>query len=242
MKAASIVATDTNRQQAECLLATTPDIREHVYSLRYHCYLRNGSIAPRVDPRFSDRFDDEPNSFSFLVRTPAREPVATVRISVVRPDLGWTDSPAAHVFGDHPSFQAIASGSFVEASRLCFLHQARRDAFVTLLGNMAALAEYYDVRTLVACPREEHAHIYQRMFGFELVAPPRQYFGVNFRTALLSIRLDQLRGYVRAYTPMVKAWAEALQRFQAPRCDFAVSTMPGAGSARQNASHCIAAA
>lgn len=213
--ASSVVAID--RAQAECLLATTPDLRDQVYRLRYYCYFRKGSIPQRPDQQFSDEFDAAPNSFSFLVQNRALEPLATVRISVVRPDLGWNDSPAAHVFADHPAFQAIATHSFVEASRLCFLRQARRDAFVTLLGNMAALADYHEVRTLVACPREEHAHIYQRMFGFRQVAPPRQYYGVNFRTALLSIELDELRSYVRAYPPMVKAWAQALERLQSPR-------------------------
>lgn len=41
--------------------------------------------------------------------------------------------------------------------------------------------------------------------------------GVNFRMALLSIGLDELRGYVRAYPPMVQAWAEALERLQSSR-------------------------
>jgi hypothetical protein len=77
------------------------------------------------------------------------------------------------------SFQAMAQESFVEASRLCFGRQARRDAFVGLVGHMAALADLYRVEWLVACPRVEHAEAYQRMFGFRPLAAPRQYFGVR---------------------------------------------------------------
>ena len=78
------------------------------------------------------------------------EALATVRISVLRPDLGWTDTPACHVFGDDPNFQSIAGTSYVEASRLCFAHTARRDAFYGLLGHMAATAERFAVEWLAA--------------------------------------------------------------------------------------------
>jgi hypothetical protein len=77
---------------------------------------------------------------------------------------------------------------------------------------MAALAELYDVQWLVACPRTEHAAIYQRMFGFQPLAAPRQYFGVSFETQLLGIRVSQLREYVCGERPMVTAWTEALVR------------------------------
>jgi hypothetical protein len=59
--------------------------------------------------------------------------MATVRISVVRPDLGRIYSPVQHVFADAPAFRGIAHMSFVEANRVCFRPQARRDAFVRLL-------------------------------------------------------------------------------------------------------------
>jgi hypothetical protein len=163
-----------------------------------------------VDQQFSDSFDEKPNSFSFLVRNAEQQPLSTVRITVVKPDRGWTDSPVAHVYGDHPAFQAIARDSFVEASRLCFGRQARRDAFVGLVGHMAALAEFYEVEWLVACPRVEHSQIYQRMFGFTPLAAPRQYFGVSFETQLLGIRVSELRNYVRDEKTMTSAWSMAL--------------------------------
>ena len=203
-----------NTETVQCVIATTEEQRRDVYKLRYSCYRRKGSIPERQDEQFSDSFDEMPNSFSFLVSS-QDEALATVRITVVKPDHGWTDSPVRHVYGDHSALQAIASESFVEASRLCFGRQARRDSFVRLVGHMAALAEFYGVEWLVACPRVEHSHVYQRMFGFRPLAAPRQYFGVSFETQLLGIRVSELREYVRDERPMVNAWSDALKHFAA---------------------------
>lgn len=199
----------------ECMIAKTPEAREQVYRLRYACYRRKGSIDASAEEQFRDSFDMMPNSFSFLVRNAAEEAMATVRISVVQHKLGWTDSPVCHVYGDHPAFEEIAKQSFVEASRLCFGPQARRDTFVRLVGNMAALAEFYDVEWLIACPRVEHAATYQKLFGFKPLAAPRQYFGVKFETQLLGIRRTEIEDYIRGMRPMENAWASARMRLAA---------------------------
>ena len=195
-----------------CLIANTPSLLQRVFQLRYLCYHRKGSINESPTEIFQDQFDDLCNSISVLAESTSGEAVATVRISVVKPTAGWRDSPAQQVFGDHPQLQAIAAESDVEASRLCFGPHARRDSFVTLLGHMAALAEYYEADWLVACPRVEHSEVYQRMFGFRPLAAARQYFGVNFQTQLLGIRRSELAEYVRAARPMKAAWANALER------------------------------
>jgi hypothetical protein len=195
-------------------LAATPESLEKVYRLRYQCYRRQNSIDPTPDEQFSDAFDTQPNSFNFLARNSAKEPFATVRISVVKPDLGWLDSPAKHVFGDHPAFHAIGRSTFVEASRLCFSQQARRGLFVQLLGNMAALAEFFGAEWLVACPRAEHSEIYQRLFGFQLLSTPRKYYGVKFETTLLAVQRSELAKYIKDQSPMRNAWTQALAQFQ----------------------------
>jgi hypothetical protein len=204
----------TPNRMFNCSIAQTPEDRDHVYRLRYECYRRSAAIAPRPDRRFSDAFDELPNHFSFLAGAGNPEPAATVRISVVRPDLGWTDSPAGHVYADHPRFQTIAATSFVEASRLCFGPLARRDAFVRLVAHMAAVGEFYEVAWMLACPRVEHAGIYERLFGFHPLAEPRRYFGVAFQTRLLGIRPADLRAFVASDRLMPQAWSEALQTIQ----------------------------
>lgn len=204
-----MTCTSTETAALRCSLARNSEDMDAVFRLRYLCYHRRGAIADRDDARFRDALDDCPNQFSFLVRDAAAEALATVRISVVRPDLGWHVSPAEKVFGDHPAFQAIAAGTFVEASRLCFAQTARRDAFYGLLGNMAALGQHFKVEWLTACPRVEHSEIYQRLYGFTPLAPPRRYFGVSFETELLGIRLDALRERASRNRWMRRAWDDA---------------------------------
>jgi hypothetical protein len=182
-----------------------------VYRLRYACYRRKGSIAESEEERFEDHYDSLPNSFSFLIQEADESPLATVRITVVQPGRGWTESPVTKVYGDHPAFRAIAGASYAEASRLCFHRQARRDTFIRLVGHMAALAEHHGVEWLVACPRVEHAKSYQRMFGFRPLAEPRKYFGVSFETQLLGIRLEEIREYVGSQEGMLAAWSNALR-------------------------------
>jgi hypothetical protein len=202
------------------VLARTTDSLDQVYRLRYRCYRRNQSIPERSDERFPDHFDALPNHFSFIANGEDADAMATVRLSVVHPDLpGWSDSPGAHVFGDHPAFGAIRS--YVEASRLCFGLQARRDVFIGLLGNMAALADFYQVEWLVACPRIEHVPVYEKLFGFEPLAAPRQYFGVSFETQLLGVRMEQLADNVKDRKIMRRAWLNALDYLRdALACDL----------------------
>lgn len=186
-------------------LAITPEDREAVYKIRYACYGRCGSIPSSDSEQFEDDFDAQLNHFSF--RMP--EWPTTVRISVSRPDMDWVDTPARRVFGDHPAFQKL--GSFVEANRLCFLERAHRDGFCDLLGHMAAMADRFETEWLVACPRVEHASMYQRMFAFEPQAPARQYFGVAFETQLLAIRRRDLRAHAARFRPMREAWEKAME-------------------------------
>jgi len=198
-----------NTNHFYCTEARSRQTRDDVYRIRYDCYRRDNSIDPNFYERFSDALDDSPNHFSYLLGS-TEEALATVRMSVVRPDLNWTQSPALHVYGDCPAFQSIASESYVEASRLCFAPQARPNSFISLLGNMAALAEFYSVRWLVACPRLEQAKTYERLFGFKPMAEPRTYYGVRFTAQLLAVSLDQLRSHVRHDRRMFQSWVSAL--------------------------------
>lgn len=192
-----------------CRQAYTAEEMDEVFRLRYLCYHAKGAIAARADQRFCDPYDDLPNQFSFLLR--GEETAGSVRISVVRPDLGWREAPSATVFGDHPAFRQIARGSYVEASRLCFLPEARRDVLYRLVANLVALADYHQAEWVVACPREEHAVFYERMFGFRLLGEPRPYYGVNFRTALMAVPLAEIRETASRVRSMRCAWREAWQ-------------------------------
>lgn len=196
-----------------CRLARSNDEMAHVFRLRYQCYLRTGAIVPSDEQSFSDPFDHLPNQFSFLLDTDTESNAASIRISVVRPDLGWTVAPSSKVFGGDPAFEGIARGSFVEASRLCFRQQAQRHVLYRLIAHLAAAGEYFGTEWAVACPRVEHSHMYTRLFGFRPMAAARQYFGVNFRTDLLAVRLEELGAVAARYECMSAAWRAGLATF-----------------------------
>jgi hypothetical protein len=110
----------------------------------------------------------------------------------------------------------------VEASRLCFGEQARRDALMQVVSYLAALADRYEVDWVVACPRVEHSPIYERLFGFVQLAEPRQYFGVKFQTSLLGVSREQLHRYTFGTKAMDAACANALANLlhaEAPKAD-----------------------
>ena len=197
----------TNRQQ--CIEARSTQTLDEVYRLRYAFYRRDDAIDPNPSERFSDAFDETPNHFNFLFGSETAA-LATVRLSVVRPDLDWTESPARHGYSDCKKFQSIAKASYVEISRLCFAAEAHTETFIDLLGNMAALAEFYSVRRLVVCPRVEQVNLYERLFGFAPVAEPRTEFGLRLKTQLLAVSLGQLRTHLKHDRPIFPSWASAL--------------------------------
>jgi hypothetical protein len=160
---------------------------------------------------FSDDFDNLPNQFSFLVEDGEGHAMASIRISVVRPDLGWTVAPSPRVFGDDATYEGIYRSSFVEASRLCFVNTARRDVLYRVIANMVAMADLYQTEWLVACPRVEMSPMYQRSFGFRPLAAARQYFGVNFKTDLLGTRREELRRVATKVSSMGGAWQTAME-------------------------------
>jgi hypothetical protein len=198
----------------QCVIADTPETRTQVYRLRYRCYRANRAVSERTDKQFRDSFDDKPNSFSFLVHNEAAEPLATVRVTVVVPNRGWRDSPASRVYAGDPEFEAVRREFFAEANRLCFGSDSRSESFIRLVGNMGAVAEYYGVEWLVACPRVEHVMVYRRLFGFRPLADPRRCVGVASETQLLGIRVAELRHRIRNHADLQAAWSDGLLRFR----------------------------
>jgi hypothetical protein len=60
-----------------------------------------------------------------------------------------------------------------------------------------------------------------KLFGFEPLAAPRQYFGVSFETQLLGVRMEQLADNVKDRKIMRRAWLNALDYLRdALACDL----------------------
>lgn len=223
--------------QSNYIPALKPEAQEQVFRLRYKCYRRDGSIAANPNEEFHDEFDSTGNHVSYLLLD-GSNPIATVRFSIVCPELGWTNSPARTVYDDLGEFREVAGTSYIEANRLCFESQVRPRAFISLLGNMTALAEHFQLRWLVACPRVEHAHAYAGLFGFRAIGEPRNYHGVKFATQLMMTELSTFHAYtannrhiqksceqarlgLRAPSPARKCWSQSASILEPGSCVMA---------------------
>src|SRR5688500_8291780 len=45
--------------------ADSVEVREDIFRLRYHAYLREGAIPPNFSKRFADDYDEMPNAWIF---------------------------------------------------------------------------------------------------------------------------------------------------------------------------------
>src|SRR6476659_3493381 len=76
-------------------LAETPEEKDEIYRLRYRAYLREGAILPSESQRVTDRYDDEPNNFTFGIFYRG-ELSSSIRVSV--PCGRWRGSPSSERF------------------------------------------------------------------------------------------------------------------------------------------------
>src|SRR5260221_806025 len=76
-------------------LAETPEEKDEIYRLRYRAYLREGAILPSQSERVTDRYDDEPNNFTFGVYYRG-ELYSSIRVSVLCGK--WRGSPSSQMF------------------------------------------------------------------------------------------------------------------------------------------------
>jgi hypothetical protein len=195
-------------QSVPCQLAKTGAHYESVFRLRSHC------MAAGSADLFVDAFDQTINHFSFL-HPSAEHPTATIRVSVVKPELGWIDSPAREWVGA----EDFLEGGFVAASHLCFEPSSRRDGFVSLIGNLAALARLFHTKWVLVCPPVEQVTAYQNVFGFQPRGVSRKMPGACRVGQLMAVSLSQLLGYIE-YDPQIgQCWERVLQRLSCLRSD-----------------------
>ena len=79
-------------------LAETPEEKDEIYRLRYRAYLREGAILPSESERVTDRYDDEPNNFTFGVYYRG-ELYSSIRVSVLCGK--WRGSPSFLMFNEN---------------------------------------------------------------------------------------------------------------------------------------------
>ena len=144
-------------------LAVTAADKETIYNLRYRAYLRAGVILPSEDQRFSDAYDDQPNSFTFGVYYDGVLH-SSIRISVL--NSRFRHSPSSEMFADILGPELDRGKTIIDPTRLVDDPDKPRIfelPYVTLrLGYLAC--EHFNADIFLSTVRDESRAFYRRVF------------------------------------------------------------------------------
>ena len=161
--------------RAVCRRAESVEEKEQIYRLRYRSYFREGTVSVREDERFTDSFDQEPNSWSFGIYVDGFL-ASSLRLSIAEPE--FPALPATHVFPDIIEPMLEAGKTIVDPTRFVVDYEAAKAhaklPYITVRIGWLAL-RYYTANVSLATVRSEHQAFYRRLFGHRLICPPRPY-------------------------------------------------------------------
>jgi len=194
-------------------LATSDELREEAYRLRYRSYLAGGFIQENPSGMFRDSYDNMPNAYTVVLYDEG-VPVASVRVCLLERGTAYT-SPAMDTFPEEVG--ALLSGSpndafagrGIEVTRLVRSPEAENNqGLVFLLYRIAGyIALCHHTQLFLACVRSNHAPFYKRL-GYSAAAEPRPYPGLSCQMLLMASgrgRYDGIRSKVPMMDPMTAA-------------------------------------
>ena len=194
-------------------LATSNEVREEAYRLRYRSYLAGGFIQENCSGMFRDHYDDLPNAETVVLYDEGA-PVASVRVCLLERGTVYT-SPAVDTFPEEVGALMNASpndafaGRAIEVTRLVRSPEAENNqGLVFLLYRIAGyIALCHHTQLFLACVRSNHAPFYRRL-GYSLASELRPYPGLNCQMLLMASsrrRYDGIRSKVPMMDPMTAA-------------------------------------
>jgi hypothetical protein len=185
----------------------TPEDKDQLYSMRYKAYRRGELIPPSEAQRYSDRYDDAPNAFTFGVYIDG-ELCSSLRLHVLTPERRM--SYTAELFGDilHPRLDK--GEVFVDPARFVAdpekAQRLPKLPYLTL--RLAYLAcEYFNADTGLALVRPGHQTFYRQVFLHEPIAEPRQFPNALVKVALMASDFRASRERVLARFPILRSSA-----------------------------------
>ena len=160
---------------------------EDVCRLRYDSYRREGALPQDAPKRFSDRFDDEPNTRTFGLFLDGRL-ASSIRIHHVSRET--PDHPSLHVANTRCGVDFDASRSHPKLP------------YVTVrLVYMAGA--WFQADVVLAAVRTEHQAFYRRLSGHREVCPARPYPMLAKPISLMALnykeeraRLERRHGFI----------------------------------------------
>ncbi|MGA2125566.1 MAG: hypothetical protein ABSG76_05365 [Xanthobacteraceae bacterium] len=185
--------------------ADSADDREAIYRLRYDAYLRGGEIPPSFSRRFTDRVDDDDNTWNFGVRIDGLL-AGSIRLSVTIP--GCRRLPALGVFSDFLLPQIEAGKTIVDPTRFVADRASSRRhpelPYVVLRIPWIAMT-YFKADLMLAAIRAEHQAFYRRMWGCRVVCPPRPYPALRSHISLLTCEHAAVKDEVHRRYPFFQS-------------------------------------
>lgn len=164
---------------------------DEVCRLRHDAYKREESLPEGTPRRFSDQYDLLPNTTTFGLYVDDTL-AGSLRIHVI--DRETPESPATSAFPDFVGRWIDAGHRLVDGTRFVVdAGASRRHPNVAyLVARIAWMAgQFYDADWIITTCRLEHQAFYRRVFGHEVMCPPRSYPHLTKPQGLL--RLDQRR-------------------------------------------------
>jgi len=192
-------------QRVDYRRADTAEERAAIYRLRYSAYLREGAIAPNVSEQFSDPIDDRDNVWIFGVYIDDKL-ASSIRLSITIP--GSIHIPALDVFSDVLLGGVISGKRTVDPTRFVADRESSRRypelPYVTVRLPWVAM-EYFEAHDLLATVRSEHQAFYRRLFGHQVICPPRPYPNLQKPISLMSLDYRAARERVHRQHPFFRS-------------------------------------
>jgi hypothetical protein len=167
--------------------------REAIFRLRYEGYLHAGTIEGNPFKRFTDEFDDKPNSILVGLHIGA-DVVASIRIGIATRTYG--DIPAMRVFADILGPKIDAGQVIVDPTRNVVSLQGARlyPKLPYLTARVGWLAgEYFGAALILATVRTEHQAFFRRTFGHQLICDARPYPALQKPISLMTLDFPRER-------------------------------------------------
>jgi hypothetical protein len=185
----------------------TPEEKDQLYLMRYRAYTHGGLIPPSESERYSDRYDDAPNAWTFGIYVDG-ELRSSIRLHVLTSERRM--SCTTELFGDvlHPRLDK--GEVFIDPARfVADPEKAQRFPELPYLTvRLVFLAcEYFNADTGLALVRPAHQAFYRRVFLNETIAEPRPFPNAFAKVALMASDFRTVREKVLARFPIMQSSA-----------------------------------
>jgi hypothetical protein len=183
-----------SRDSIEVQLATSRDLADLAYEIRYEAYRASGYIGERADGLFSDEEDTRANAQTAVVFRDGI-PSGTVRAILLDPGSDNPDFhhiPALDIFG--PEIRELLAvrgtaarpATAIEATKLALASHAERDIAVlqALFRTVRYLVHAHDADVVFNAVKHHHMPFYRRL-GYRKIEDPRPYPGPAVLTGLM---------------------------------------------------------